>query len=504
MGAGLRQLEFALLRRDPALWIGASILLLLTALAAWNGAQRVAAEQASIDIALAGSTEAAAALRADVAAYEARAAGKIPAGAMPDAHATASASHGPAAAGAPPSPPPPGVSAGTVGIRALSGIAALPPAPLAALAVGLSDVQPGVIKATARPPHTFLTSYELDNPLNLAAGAFDVAFVVVFLLPIVILAISFDLVAGDRTSGTLVLTLAQPAPPSRFLGARVAVRGTAVMVLAGAAWLVALFVGRVDLTLPGAIPAALLMLGVMLAYALTWFAVALAVNAWARSASACGVALASLWILFVVVAPAGVSLASGIAAPAPSRLALTAETREAAQQAEQDAARSLQEFYFDHPEAGPQQAGGPDAFFVRILATDRATAEAIEPTLQRFRVAKAERQQWVERLRFLSPALVAQLAVEDLAGRSGERYSTFEADLGAFHGQWSQFFITRILSGGAMTAADYNRLPRFVPSAAVPSALQWRSAFGGAVLLGLAALLAGLSFRRFARLDRTL
>jgi ABC-2 type transport system permease protein len=491
MSNGLRGLEFALLRRDPALWIGATILLLLTALAAWSGAQRVAAEQSSIDEAVAGTTATVARLRAEVAAYEARVALLGPAGAKAELPAPAGESGS-------------ALSAGSVGIRTLSGIAALPPAPLAALAVGLSDVQPGVIKATARPPHTFLTTYELDNPLNLAVGAFDFAFVVVFLLPIVILAVSFDLVAGDRTSGTLVLTLAQPSPASRFLGARVLVRGSAVAALATGVWLVALLAGKVDLGRAGALSAALLLLAVLLAYAIGWFAVSLAVNAWARTAAACGVALAALWILFVVVAPAGVSLVTGLAAPAPSRLQLAAQTREAAQVAEQQAARSLQEFYFDHPEAGPPQAGGPNAFFVRVLATDRATAEAIEPTLQRFQAAKGQRQRLVEGLRFLSPALIAQLAIEDLTGRSGERYAAFEADMRRFHAEWSQFFITRILSGGEMSAADYDRLPRFVPSDEVPADLRWRSALGGTVLLALAALLVGLAFRRLARLDRTI
>ncbi|MFO1206369.1 MAG: DUF3526 domain-containing protein [Burkholderiales bacterium] len=505
MTTGLRRLEFALLRRDPALWIGASILMLLTAVAAWNGAQRVEAEQAAIDESTTSTGEAITRLRAEAATYEAQTAGHVAGGATIDLHGPAAAAPVGAPAASPrPAPPPPAVSAGTVGIRTLNGIAALPPAPLAALAVGLSDVQPGVIKATARPPHTFLTTYELDNPLNLAAGSFDFAFVAVFLLPIVILAISFDLVAGDRTSGTLVLTLAQPSPPSRFLGARVVVRAGAVAALCVAVWLVALLAGGIDLTVDGAWSSALLLLVVLVAYAMTWFAVALAINAWARTAAACGVALAALWILFVVVAPAGVSLATSLASPAPSRLALTAETREAAQSAEQDAARSLQEFYFDHPEAGPQQAGGPDAFFVRILATDRATAEAIEPTLQRFQSAKAQRQRLVEGLRFLSPALVAQLAIEDLTGRSGERYATFEADLRAFHTEWSQFFIRRILSGGRMTAVDYDGLPRFVPSEAIPGAMLWRSAFGSAALLGLAALLMAVAFRRMARLDRTI
>ena len=51
---------------------------------------------------------------------------------------------------------------------------------------------------------------ELENPVNLMTGAFDIAFVVIFLLPIFILAISYDLLSSERERGTLAMILAHP------------------------------------------------------------------------------------------------------------------------------------------------------------------------------------------------------------------------------------------------------------------------------------------------------
>ena len=44
----------------------------------------------------------------------------------------------------------------------------------------------------------------------MASGQFDVAFVVLFLYPLLIFAVSFDLTASERERGTLRLVLAQP------------------------------------------------------------------------------------------------------------------------------------------------------------------------------------------------------------------------------------------------------------------------------------------------------
>lgn len=82
--------------------------------------------------------------------------------------------------------------------------AVLPPAPLPLLATGQSDLSPGhetvVLWRLATPADT---RSELENPSHLMAGRFDLAFVLVWLYPLFLLALVYDLMAGDQEAGTL-------------------------------------------------------------------------------------------------------------------------------------------------------------------------------------------------------------------------------------------------------------------------------------------------------------
>ena len=79
--------------------------------------------------------------------------------------------------------------------------AVLPPAPLPALGVGQSDLLPAhEMVSLWRLEKPSQGRAELENPARLLAGRFDLAFVLVWLFPLFLLAAAYDLCAGDRKS----------------------------------------------------------------------------------------------------------------------------------------------------------------------------------------------------------------------------------------------------------------------------------------------------------------
>ena len=103
-------------------------------------------------------------------------------------------------------------------------VAALAPAPLALVATGQSDLLPPAVRVTTGSKDSFLFADEIDNPANLMSGATDLAFVVVFVYPLVVLAMAFNLLAGEREQGTLAMTLASARRPSAALAGKLAAR----------------------------------------------------------------------------------------------------------------------------------------------------------------------------------------------------------------------------------------------------------------------------------------
>jgi len=93
--------------------------------------------------------------------------------------------------------------------------ATLPPGALGDFAVGHTDLHPpsGEISPWNNLS-TIFGRYQFENPEMLAMGSFDVALVVIVVMPLLMIAVSFDLLSRERTRGTLALTLCAPMSAS--------------------------------------------------------------------------------------------------------------------------------------------------------------------------------------------------------------------------------------------------------------------------------------------------
>ena len=81
--------------------------------------------------------------------------------------------------------------------------AAMPPGPLAALAIGQSDLYPYYFKVSTSSKQTFLNNDEIEHPVHLMSGRFDLAFVILYLYPLIILTLSYNLISAEKRSSAL-------------------------------------------------------------------------------------------------------------------------------------------------------------------------------------------------------------------------------------------------------------------------------------------------------------
>ncbi len=413
-------------------WSVMGLLVVLTVLAAFNGVARVDAlttigQQLNRD-----EAELQSSLKGAVARYD------------------------PALSGDPPAVS----SAGNVGLSLLGHYAVMPRGPLAALSVGQSDVQPAYYRVTAHPPHTFLNVSEIQNPLNQVSGSFDVAFVMIFVLPILIIAVSFDLMSREKEAGVLQLVAAQGVRLRDLILAKVAVRAVFILALLLALVLASAAIVGADMRDDGIRLQLASWFAVVSAYAFFWFALALAVNALNWPSVTNGVVLSNAWLVFVVVLPSFVNVAAGTLYPAPSRVELTTEMREATELADKESASARENYLFDHPEMAGAGAT-PDAFYVQVLATDAAVERVVTPILAKFEQQAQLRESAVGRLQYLSPAIATQQALNALAETGNETFADFTRQVMSFHDTWRGFFLGKIVKNERMAAADFDAIPAF-------------------------------------------
>ncbi len=388
MRSSLVRLELGLLLRERASLVVMAVFAALVAWASWQGGARVEARRAADHAALLAAAERARALDG-----------------------------------------PGGISADEAG-RTLRPVAIVSPRPLA----GLVDREAGPtrVEATSAPLLEARARDALDAQ-RLAAGPLDLLFVLIQLLPLVVIALSYDILSGDRERGTLALLLAQPLRLRDLLLAKAAARLLALAVVGGLASVVAWASGAIAVDADGGLGDLAWLGALVLLWAAFWFAAALAVNAWGGSSSGNALALTTLWLVLVVVGPG--LLRAGVEAryPPPSRVAMATAARDAAA-ASEEAIEAIEGDHRAGKEAELPGMGDGKA------AAERELRARLAPLEAGFEEALGQQQRTIDALRVLSPALIASEGLVALAGEDVSRRRQWLADVKTWHGALRGYF----------------------------------------------------------------
>jgi len=463
--------EWRILGRDATLLVAVLVLGLVCVHAVWYGRAAWAAERRAVVVA-----------RADEAARYQRLTGALAAavrGVTADSTALLQAR-----------------AANAVGVLYGARVAARPPAPLGALAIGATaDGRPTRL-VTSRARGSEMFDESLADPETAALLGVDLATVVVLLLPLVLIAVAHD--AGDdhagdagAGAGPLALAVAYGGSRRRIVATRVAVRAAVPTALVVAAGVVAVLLAPAPRAVPRLGAWTLLVVG----YAAAW-AGGIAVAAW-RGATAGRTLLVLLgaWSTAAIALPALQHAAVDVLAPAPVRATVRERIRLVTPDATARAGALLLADYRARPAAYGGRAPDTSLFALRAVFIKRESARQLATTWAALDHALARRRRAALALSVASPVTATYAALLAIAGTDDAEAARFDAAVEAYREQWTDFITARILAGNTLTPADYAAIPAFDPtrgggSGAVAdvaaTGLLPLAAFAAAALVGLA------------------
>lgn len=364
-------------------------------------------------------------------------------------------------------------------------VTALEPAPQSLLAAGVSDLQPDAWRLTLMGKEPRGDS-EFENPVNLAFGSFDLAFVLAFLLPLLVIALSFNLVSAEWELGTLALQAAQPVATVRLFLMKMLARFALLAGLTLLVTLPAMFWAGIPLASASAWQTA----GVAVLYSLFWFLLALGVNLRGGSSAQNALVCIGAWLLFTLVVPALVNMVSEKIHPVPSRAGYMNAMRDMDAQLEETRDKRLDDYYKQHPQYTPKKEAEKEwQDWYReefgLMKGEKKLRDSIE---QQYEGKAAAQSAFAEGLTVLSPTLSVHRQLTDLAGTSRRAYKVSEDALDEAQKNWSGWFLKKFDAGQNLTAGDYDEFMKFpdkVAAASVPGSS------GGAFWLVVQCLLAG-------------
>lgn len=376
--------------------------------------------------------------------------------------------------------------------------AQMPPNPFAPFSIGQSDLLPFYFKISTRSQTTFINNDELENPTNLLAGRFDVAFVVIYLLPLLILAVSYNFISGGREAGTLQMLMAQPVALLTLILGKIALRFAVVSGLVILLSLVLFLIGGGNLFAADTFARFGLWTLTVLVYSFFWFALAILVNSFNWKSATNAVALAGLWLLFVVIVPSLTNVLVTAVYPVPSRIEMVNATREAARAATAAGSQLMSRYMEDHPELMQGEYDPTDAA-MKTYVTQETVDREVQPILDNYDVQLQNQQRLVKNLQILSPSIAVQEALNDISGTGGERYQYFLKQVGDFHRSWQNYFIPRSFQKGRIDYAVYDNSPKFAFQEESLNRIAAKVSGGLLGVLAFAAIFAAIGLTRARR-----
>ena len=338
-------------------------------------------------------------------------------------------------------------------------VVAMDPLPLALVSVGQSDVFTHYIKPKIYGEAYTLGFSELSNPVQLLFGNFDLAFVCIYLLPLLALAFCYNILSAEKESGVLRLIYAQPVSLYLWLLNRMLFRFFILSAIAIVAITVSLLIYGADIG--GNLNSYAKLIFLLVAYLLFWFMVAFFINLRGKSSGYNAVTLVGVWLTIVLLIPSVISQLATHLNPVPSRIAMIHEYRLASTEARQKADEILENYYRDHPELAQKDTTQENRYtwMLKYFTSSEVVNQSIRPIVMEYDAALARQQAWVDQFRFLSPATLLQHGLNEIAGTSTAHYVDFRKQVIAFSYEWKEYFKARMFANELMKAEEVDQLP---------------------------------------------
>ncbi len=218
--------------------------------------------------------------------------------------------------------------------------------PLAGIAIGQSDINSHIQNVTILNLEGQKYDTDLVNPLRLQVGNLDISFLIIFLFPLIIIALNFNVLSEEEEKGTWKMISIQGKTPFFFLLKKLSIRVFFVFVALALLFLFAKIVLHIPFTI-GFIN----FIAVSYVYLIFWFSVCFFVVLLRKSSSINAIILLTMWLVLVVFLPVVINQYIVTKYPIANAFSMTIKQRdEYHKRWDTDKQETMDKFYKHYPQ----------------------------------------------------------------------------------------------------------------------------------------------------------
>lgn len=325
------------------------------------------------------------------------------------------------------------------------------PSNISAISIGQSDVNPLLQAVNIRGLEGQKYDTDFENPSLLMSGNLDLGFVIIYLFPLVLIAMTFNLYSEEKELGTWRILAAQTSGRTKFLLKKLGVR--ILFVFAVLIFLLLLASGVLGIPMNQNFWA-LFVQSVL--YLFFWSALCLFIVSFQKKSSFNALVLISVWVVLTVLVPAIVNNYVLSTYQVPEALEAMVEQRDGYHEKwDLEKEATMSGFFEAYPQYKKYEV--PEDEFswtwyygmqhMGDLAAEDTSEEMTEKILMRNRVS--------EKVALFIPTMHAQLSFNSLAGTDMVSHLNFLKALTKYHEDLRLKFYPKIFENNHANVIDW-------------------------------------------------
>lgn len=351
-------------------------------------------------------------------------------------------------------------------------LAIMHPEPLSFISTGQSDMYTHFKSPTVYGNNFALDYAEMINPVQLLFGNFDLTFVFIFIIPLLIIAFTYNLLSKEKELGTLRLLGAQPISLKKWLFQKISIRYGIFTLITLIAVLTAIAITSYDALSEGLSITGLIFM--IAGYNLFWFVLAFLINIKINDSSKNAFALIGIWLFIVLIFPATINQLGDTLYPTPSRLKMINEIRLIKKENEERQNEIMSDYLRTHPELSTGNTDQNFGFWHNYFASEKVMEDKTKPLLAAYETQLEKQQQLIGVFKYLSPAILMQQSLNSISGTSENHYNDYKKQVFDFSSEWRNYLVPMLFKNEKFSLKKYESLPKFMYKNRIGSDLEYQ------------------------------
>lgn len=359
-----------------------------------------------------------------------------------------------------------------------------PPSAIAFLSPGQRDIYPYYTTVRSTSDYLDASDSEIRNPLKQFFGNLDLAFVIIYLLPLLGVGISFNILSEEKDAGTYRLLVCAGLSEHRLVVYKLLCRILFLAILLSLLFLTAAIAGP-----DGASRTSLMFLQALL-YLLFWAGFFYFTLRMRLGGNQTALVQLFCWAFILIILPPMISSLISASYPVPLKTGIASYQRHIGEEVwNTDKKILVNTFLKNNPRYRKyykadwdttQWSGWPIAGYYDLKE------RKVSNYAKNYNLPVLKRKALSGRLMIFNPALLIQTAFNITAGTSAESYEAFKTEMQAFQKKWQYFIYSYELPDKSMTPESLRKFPKF--------RLKEQPAITGSSVRALAALFVWTAF----------